>query len=291
MARAVILCVNLLVYKAFKTCGERDHEGKLNFQGFFFKSVTLISDSVSNWKSECTRTKENKEIGKRQTSTRSATNDLSKQAIEFNGDKVDIWFLICVLGAIVMLPLHFMSVEHLKLQEKHGKEKGTRIGEILGLVSGWGFFIFWMGIWLSPQPRFTIPILQNPPILVSVVDFSVSLFHLTISILFLMLSVWLAINGVRETTLKASETHRTEKIVTEGVYSIVRHPQYLGGLLAHVGASFLLSALYSLMSTPLMIVLIYLISRKEEKELIREFGKKYEDYMKRVPMLMPRLRR
>jgi protein-S-isoprenylcysteine O-methyltransferase Ste14 len=34
---------------------------------------------------------------------------------------------------------------------------------------------------------------------------------------------------VKEVTLKVAETHRTEKIVTRGVYSIVRHPQYLGG--------------------------------------------------------------
>jgi len=87
-----------------------------------------------------------------------------------------------------------------------------------------------------------------------------------------------------------SETHRTERVVTTGVYSIVRHPQYLGGLLAHLGISFLLSASYSLLSTPLMITLLYLISRREEEELTKEFGKKYEDYKKRVPMLIPRLK-
>jgi len=90
--------------------------------------------------------------------------------------------------------------------------------------------------------------------------------------------------------LKVAETHRTEKIVTTGVYSIVRHPQYLGGLLAHLGISLLLSALYSLLFTSLMLVLIYLISKKEEQELIREFGKEYERYKKKVPMLIPRLR-
>jgi len=62
-------------------------------------------------------------------------------------------------------------------------------------------------------------------------------------------------------------------------------------LLAHVGISFLVSAWYSLLSTPFMIILTYLISRKEEKELIREFGKEYEDYRKGVPMLIPRLRK
>jgi protein-S-isoprenylcysteine O-methyltransferase Ste14 len=202
-----------------------------------------------------------------------------------------IWFFISVFGAIAMIPLHFLSVEHLKLQERYGKEKGTKIGDIYGLISGWTFFFFWIGIWTSPQPRFTVQILKNLSVLLPVVDFSIPLLHLIICIPFLIPGAWLAIDGVKETTLKAAETHRTEKIVTTRVYSIVRHPQYLGGLLAHVGISFLLSAWYSLLSTALMVVLIYLVSRKEEEELIREFGKEYEDYKKKVPMLIPKLRR
>ena len=201
-----------------------------------------------------------------------------------------IWFLISVLGLIAMVPLHFLSVEHLKLQKRYGREKGTKIGEICGLISGWGFFLFWVGIWVSPQPRFSIPIFQNVSVSVPVVSFFVPLLHLSICIPFLLLGAWLAIKGVNEITLKAAETHRTEKIVTKGVYSSVRHPQYLGGLLAHTGISFIFSAWYSLLSTPLMIVLIYLISRKEEEELIREFGKEYKDYKKKVPMLIPRSR-
>jgi protein-S-isoprenylcysteine O-methyltransferase Ste14 len=70
----------------------------------------------------------------------------------------------------------------------------------------------------------------------------------------------------------------------------VRHPQYLGGLLAHLGISILLSAFYSLLLTPIMIALVYLISRKEEKEILREFGKEYEDYRDEVPMLIPKLK-
>ncbi len=202
-----------------------------------------------------------------------------------------LWFLICILAVIAAVPLHFLSVEHLKLQERYGKEKGKKIGEILGLVSGWGFFLFWMGIWASPQPRFTVPVLQNLSVSVYVVNFSIPLLHLVICVPSLISGAWLAINAVKETTLRAAETHRTEKIVTTGSYSIVRHPQYLGGVLAHVGITFLLSAWYSLLSAPLMVLLIYLISRKEEEELIREFGKEYEDYKKKVPMLMPRLRR
>jgi len=189
-----------------------------------------------------------------------------------------------------MIPIHFLSVEHLKLQKRYGKEKGTKMGDILGLISGWGFFFFWMGIWISPQPRFSIPILGDLSVLLPVVNFPIPLLNLIICIPFLIPGAWLAIKAVKETTLKVAEAHRTEKIVTTGGYSIVRHPQYLGGLLAHLGISLLLSALYSLLFTSLMLVLIYLISKKEEQELIREFGKEYERYKKKVPMLIPRLR-
>jgi len=192
---------------------------------------------------------------------------------------------------IAVVPLHFLSVEHLKLQEKHGKEKGTRIAEILGLVSGWLFFIFWIGVWISPQPSFTVPLFQGPSVLIPVADFSVPLLHLAVSVPFFVLGAWLGIAGVKAVTLKVAETHRAEKVVSGGVYSIVRHPQYVGGLLAHVGVSFLVSSLYSLLYTPLAAVLVYLISRKEEKELVKEFGENYESYSRRVPMLMPRLGR
>jgi protein-S-isoprenylcysteine O-methyltransferase Ste14 len=185
-----------------------------------------------------------------------------------------------------MLPLHFLSVEHLKFQEKYGKERGTKITQYLGLVSGWGFFIFWFGIWLSPQARFTIPLLQS----ITIFNFSIPIFHLILAIPITVLGAWFAIQGVKATTLKVSETHRAEKVITTGIYSRIRHPQYFGGILAHIGITFLLSALFSLISTPLIVLYNYLTCWKEEKELIKEFGREYEDYRKKVPMLIPKIK-
>jgi protein-S-isoprenylcysteine O-methyltransferase Ste14 len=196
-----------------------------------------------------------------------------------------------MLGAVAMVPIHFLSVEHLKLQGKYGKDKGTRLGEIYSLISGWGFFLFWAGIWFSSQPRFTVPVFADLAFTVPVVNFLISIVHLVIFAPFFLVGAWLGIEGVKQTTLKVAETHRTEEVVTSGVYSIVRHPQYLGGLLAHVGISFLLSAWLSLLFTPLVVVLLYVVSRKEEEELIKEFGKEYEDYKKKVSMFMPRSKR
>ncbi|MFX1328334.1 MAG: methyltransferase family protein [Promethearchaeota archaeon] len=190
-----------------------------------------------------------------------------------------------------MVPVHFLSVEHIKLQKKHGKEKGTKIGDILGMVSGWGFFLFWFGVWFSPQPRFSIPLFQNLIFLIPILNLSIPLFHLIISIPFILVGAWFGIGSVKETSLKVAETHRAEKVISSGLYSVIRHPQYFGGILAHIGISILLSSFLSLILTPIVIFLNFLISWKEEKELIREFGKDYEDYKKTVPMFIPKLRK
>jgi protein-S-isoprenylcysteine O-methyltransferase Ste14 len=190
-----------------------------------------------------------------------------------------------------MVPLHFFSVEHIKFQKKYGADKGNKITGILGLTSGWGFFIFWFGIWISPQPRLIIPFLQNPSLVIPIINFSIPIFHLIISIPFILIGAWFGIVSVRETSLKVAETHRTERIVSTKIYSLIRHPQYFGGVLAHIGISFLLSSLFSLIFTPIVILLNLLIAWKEEKELVKEFGETYKKYKENVPMFIPKLKR
>ncbi|MEX2689312.1 MAG: isoprenylcysteine carboxylmethyltransferase family protein [Candidatus Njordarchaeum guaymaensis] len=115
--------------------------------------------------------------------------------------------------------------------------------------------------------------------------------HILIFMPFFIIGFWFGICGVKELSLKVAETRWPERVVTTGVYSTVRHPQYLGGIFAHIGISFLLSALYSLLVTPLIIAIIYVITKKEETELMREFGEEYNRYKKRVPMLFPKFKK
>ena len=199
-----------------------------------------------------------------------------------------ILFFICVLGVIAAVPIHFLSVEHLRFQEKYGQEKGAKISEIYGRLSANLLFFALIGIWFSPQSRFITPIFENTSVTIPVINFSIPLIHLIISVPFVLLGVWLLINSVKGLSRRVSETHRPEKVITTGIYTIVRHPQHLGWLSTHVGFTFLLSALYSLLFTPFLIGLLYLISKKEEQELTREFGKEYEEYKRTVPMFIPR---
>jgi protein-S-isoprenylcysteine O-methyltransferase Ste14 len=76
----------------------------------------------------------------------------------------------------------------------------------------------------------------------------------------------------------------TTKMVDTGIYAIVRHPQYTGGIYAIFLTTLLwyphwLFGVLGVIGT----VVIYLGCREEDKYLIEKFGKDYKDYMKRVP--------
>ncbi|MHA2351522.1 MAG: methyltransferase family protein [Candidatus Thorarchaeota archaeon] len=194
---------------------------------------------------------------------------------------MSFWFLISVLGLVLVVPLHFLSVEHDRLDNRFGEERGYKIGAALGMISGWGFFLFLFGLWISPQERFMFHVF-------GISLLGVPLSHVFLAIAFLLPGAYLGIKGVTEMGLKAAETHRVEKVISTGVYSRVRHPQYLGALLSHIGASFLLSGYYSLLISPLVIIINYILCWKEEQEMIREFGEAYLRYRETVPMLIPK---
>jgi protein-S-isoprenylcysteine O-methyltransferase Ste14 len=76
----------------------------------------------------------------------------------------------------------------------------------------------------------------------------------------------------------------TNKIVTSGLYSIVRHVQYTGGILSIFIATPLLYPhwIFVLLGIP-GILLIYLGTKREDKLLIEKFGDAYKSYIKKVP--------
>ena len=207
---------------------------------------------------------------------------------------MSFWFLLSVLGILIVVPIHFLSVEHSRLDARFGKEKGFKVGAALGMISGWGFFLFLFGLWISPQETFLVQVWGIPPVYFMLAFgflwLSIPILHLVLSIGFLLPGAYLGIKGVTEMGLKVAETHRAERVISTGVYSRVRHPQYLGAILAHIGASFLFSAYYSLLVTPLVIVINWILCWKEEQELVSEFGEEYQIYRKTVPMLFPRIR-
>ena len=78
----------------------------------------------------------------------------------------------------------------------------------------------------------------------------------------------------------------TTRLVDTGIYAVVRHPQYLGGILALFLTTLLwyphwLFAILGIIGS----AVLYLGTRQEEKRLIQQFGDEYRDYTKRVPRM------
>lgn len=102
----------------------------------------------------------------------------------------------------------------------------------------------------------------------------------------------IAVQAVAMFQLKGSYTVRLgvqpeQRLVTWGLYRIVRHPGYLSYLMSLSG---IVLAMCSLLTFVLVvIVLIFLVKRidEEEKMLINEFGDKYLEYMERTKRLIP----
>ncbi|MFW9854847.1 MAG: methyltransferase family protein [Candidatus Thorarchaeota archaeon] len=200
---------------------------------------------------------------------------------------MSIWFWFSVIGEIAILPLYVLSLEHQKLSDKFGDTKGKILGDILGIVSGWGFFVFLIGIWVTPQPRFTIPFPLEFSFTIPVIELEIPLIHMATSLPLILVVLLIALTGVSEMGLKVAETHRAAEIIDSGIYSHIRHPQYVGAFLAHLALSILFSSFYSLLITPFIGGYLYFLVWKEEKELLKEFGSTYEAYQSRVPKFFP----
>ena len=79
---------------------------------------------------------------------------------------------------------------------------------------------------------------------------------------------------------------KTNKLVTGGLYSIIRHVQYTGGILSIFIATPLLYPHWIFVALGIPgIWLTYLGTRREDKLLIEKFGDEYKIYMNKVPAM------
>jgi protein-S-isoprenylcysteine O-methyltransferase Ste14 len=78
----------------------------------------------------------------------------------------------------------------------------------------------------------------------------------------------------------------TTRVVDTGIYAVVRHPQYLGGILSIFLTSLLWYPhwLFGVLGI-LGVVVVYLSTGVEERNLVKRFGGDYLNYMQRVPRL------
>ncbi|MBR0598669.1 methyltransferase family protein [Sinanaerobacter chloroacetimidivorans] len=76
-------------------------------------------------------------------------------------------------------------------------------------------------------------------------------------------------------------------VVKTGIYRYVRHPQYTGLLLLSFGMMAEWATLPLLILFPVMVVLYVRLAKREEADMLMEFGKEYREYKQRTKMFIP----
>lgn len=107
-------------------------------------------------------------------------------------------------------------------------------------------------------------------------------------------AAWLAILRKRHLTIRILAgvpelANEDATLLEEGVYEMVRHPRYVEvaiGIWAYaIFANYLGAYVIAAATMPIL----HLIVLMEERELRARFGRRYEEYMERVPRYLPRV--
>ena len=106
-----------------------------------------------------------------------------------------------------------------------------------------------------------------------------------LSVYFGLLPIW--VFKKKGEVAKGENYTKTNKLVDNGTYAIIRHPQYLAGILVSISITFWVQSFLSMILTVIVITLIYQWTYSEDKILIAKFGNDYIKYKRKVARLNP----
>jgi len=99
--------------------------------------------------------------------------------------------------------------------------------------------------------------------------------------------VWMTLIGMLLVFFGWMKIHKSEGLVTSGIYRYIRHPQYTGIFLIITGWLFRWLNPTILIMYPILLILYYRLARREEKHVLKEYGDAYLKYKQSTPMFFP----
>ncbi len=81
---------------------------------------------------------------------------------------------------------------------------------------------------------------------------------------------------------------RKGQLAVEGLYAVVRHPQYTGIYLAVLGQLIHWPTIPTLALFPAIVWAYYRLAQQEERLMLERFGHQYAAYRQQVPMFLPK---
>lgn len=126
-------------------------------------------------------------------------------------------------------------------------------------------------------------------------DLGTNYILISLAIVLAVISGWIAVKRRRHLSMKIlvgipemSKSGDRGKLLTEGIYSRIRHPRYVEvavGVWAYaLFANYVGVHVFAVATIPILLFIIYF----EERELRDRFGQDYIDYCARVPRFIPR---
>jgi len=76
-----------------------------------------------------------------------------------------------------------------------------------------------------------------------------------------------------------------------GLYSFIRHPNYAGRGFVALGIGFLANNLLAICLSFIHFLFFYILSKIEDRELVKRFGQNFIDYKTKTPAMIPKLRK
>lgn len=102
-------------------------------------------------------------------------------------------------------------------------------------------------------------------------------------ILFIGLGIFIA--GWRQ----LHRARQENRLVTDGLYGLVRHPQYTGLFIGIFGEGIVhWPTIFSIVLFPVIVFTYAMLARSEERKMLEQFGEDYRAYQRRVPRFIPR---
>jgi protein-S-isoprenylcysteine O-methyltransferase Ste14 len=168
---------------------------------------------------------------------------------------------------LALLPYRLVS------KEKHWKAKGAFVGFLIAL------FTEMFGL---PLVIFVFSPFFNYPFLL---PFGRRIF----GSLGMIAGTWITLMGIILVVLGWGKIHKTQSLVTDGIYGYIRHPQYVGLFLIMLGWLLHWPTLLTLIIFPILVGVYYWLAIREENGLEEAYPDEYAEYKARTPRFFPYL--
>ncbi len=99
-------------------------------------------------------------------------------------------------------------------------------------------------------------------------------------------SLWFKKYCIRTHKEAHYHSEKISTIVTEGIYSKLRHPLYMATILLNFGIVLSFGIMWSLLPAILFSAFVMIIAVKEENLLLKKFPEEYSNYFETVPWRM-----